>query len=257
MFDRKAYKQIAKKQLQGRYGTPILIMLFTIGIMLILNIPTFIQEGRMMASGMEYMAIESGFSSLMGISFLMAFASFFIIGVIEIADARFYIVMSRTTEKQTFSTYIKGFSLWLQGFLGMLWMMLWVFLWALLFYIPGIVKAYAYSQMFYIMAEHPDVGVRKSMKLSMAITKGYKGDLFVMSLSFLGWAFLNCFTFGILSFWLVPYMEMSFTNAYHALKAQALKTGTVTAADFGPADPDLPGAGTTETADSTDNGSAE
>lgn len=255
MFDRKAYKQIAKKQLQGRYATPILILLFTMAVILVLNIPTFIQQARMYEAGGEYYTMMEGLGSLMGVSVILSLVSFFIIGVIEIADARFYIVMSRTTEKQTFGTYIKGFSLWLQGFLGMLWMFLWVFLWALLFYIPGIVKSYAYSQMFYILAEHPNVGVRKSMKLSMAITKGYKGDLFVMSLSFFGWALLSGLTFGILNFWLVPYMEMSFTNAYHALKAQALKTGTVTADDFGPTDPELPGAATTEA--NAENGSVE
>lgn len=56
-----------------------------------------------------------------------------------------------------------------------------------MFFVPGIVKSIAYSQMFFILDEHPDIGVRKAMRVSKEITKGYKGELFLMGLSFLGW----------------------------------------------------------------------
>ncbi len=253
MFDRPSYKQIAKQQLKGRYLTPVLITLFTMAIAFLLELPTIIKGGpEAIASqiyyGDSYTIADYNVPSLL----LPSLALIFVEAVVLIATNRFYIVMSRTKEQLSFSTFIKGFNLWLQGFLGFLWYTLWVFLWALLFYIPGIVKSFAYSQMFYILAEHPNVGVRKAMKLSMAMTKGYKGDLFVMELSFLGWMILAPFTLGILYFWLIPYMEMSYTNAYHALKAQALKNGTLTPEDFGPTDPTLPGAqenfsGSTET----------
>ena len=71
MFDRKAYKQIAKKQLQGRYATPILIMLFTTAVILVINIPTFIQQARMYEAGGEYYTMMEGLGSLMGVSVIL------------------------------------------------------------------------------------------------------------------------------------------------------------------------------------------
>ena len=70
------------------------------------------------------------------------------------------------------------------------------------------------------------------MRVSKEITKGYKGELFLMGLSFLGWEILNCLTMGILSLWLRPYESMSYTNAYHALMSRAIKSGEITEADL-------------------------
>ncbi len=114
----------------------------------------------------------------------------------------------------------------------MLWYSLWVFLWTLLFIVPGIVKAFSYSQMFFILAEYPDIGVRKAMQISKTMTKGNKGDLFVMCLSFIGWEILAALTCEIGSLWLRPYETMSFTNAYHAMKAHAIQAGDLTEEDF-------------------------
>ena len=44
---------------------------------------------------------------------------------------------------------------------------------------------------------------------SKRITNGYKMDLFVLQLSFIGWGLLAPFTFGLLALWLAPYMEMT------------------------------------------------
>jgi hypothetical protein len=47
-------------------------------------------------------------------------------------------------------------------------------------------------------------------------------DLFVMCLSFLGWAILASIPAGLGFIWLRPYMHMSFMNAYHAMLKEAL-----------------------------------
>lgn len=114
----------------------------------------------------------------------------------------------------------------------MLWFVLWVFLWMLLFVIPGIVKTFAYSQMFFVLAEYPGIGVRKAMHISKLITRGHKGDLFVMYLSFFGWMILCALSCGIGSLWLAPYMTTSFVNAYLALKNEAIATNVLSPADF-------------------------
>ncbi len=95
---------------------------------------------------------------------------------------------------------------------------IYTFLWSLLFFIPGIVKAYSYSMALRILAENPGKSARECIKESMAMTNGHKWELFVLNLSFIGWIFLMPFTFGILGIWLIPYMNATVTNAYESLK---------------------------------------
>ena len=82
--------------------------------------------------------------------------------------------------------------------------------------------------MKYILAEFPDVSIPEAMKISMKITKGYKWDLFIMYLSFLGWMILSSLTFGIGFLWLFPYMNLSFANAYKFLLGNALNKNRIT-----------------------------
>lgn len=111
---------------------------------------------------------------------------------------------------------------------GYLWMMLWVMLWTLLFYVPGIVKAFSYSMAPYILADCPNVRAKDALRLSIRMTDGYKMDIFVTYLSFLGWIFLSAFTFGILQILHVgPYMGVTLGGVYQELKANALENGTI------------------------------
>ena len=101
---------------------------------------------------------------------------------------------------------------------------LYTFLWSLLFIIPGIVKSYSYSMSMYILAENKGKGARECIAESVKMTNGYKMDLFVLNLSFIGWILLAPFTLGLLYIWLLPYINAANANAYEALKAKAAGT---------------------------------
>ena len=74
---------------------------------------------------------------------------------------------------------------------GMLWKTLWIILWSLLFIIPGIVKSYSYFCMEYILADSPKVEAFRALELSKRLMDGNKAKVFIMHLSFLGWALLG------------------------------------------------------------------
>ncbi|MBO7217282.1 MAG: DUF975 family protein [Clostridia bacterium] len=95
---------------------------------------------------------------------------------------------------------------------------LFTFLWSLLFVSPGIIKSFSYSMSTYILAENKGKPALECIKESKAMTEGHKMDLFVLSLSFIGWAFLCAITFGIAGIWVVPYMQATYANAYNSLK---------------------------------------
>ena len=95
---------------------------------------------------------------------------------------------------------------------------IYTFLWSLLFVIPGIVKAYSYSMATYRLAENKGKYARECIAESKDMTHGHKMDLFVLSLSFIGWILLCTITFGIAYIWVGPYMQTTFANAYKALR---------------------------------------
>lgn len=242
LFNRILYKKVAKAQLKNRWKTPVLSTLIILLLTLLLGSNGYISEhhstnpdsvsvytGDGISGATIYDFVSPAEGTLGTVFFFVTLA---VTGVLIQASAHLYIRLSRTREPQKFGVFIEGFSNWANGILGFLWYMLWVMLWTIVFFVPGIVKSIAYSQMFFILDEHPDIGVRKAMRVSKEITKGYKGELFLMGLSFLGWEILNCLTMGILSLWLRPYESMSYTNAYHALMSRAIKSGEITEADL-------------------------
>lgn len=79
-------------------------------------------------------------------------------------------------------------------------------LWTLLLVIPGIIKAYSYSMTFYILRENPEMTAGDAITASQKMMDGHKMDLFLLSLSFIGWAILASITFGIGYLWLIPYI---------------------------------------------------
>ncbi len=87
-------------------------------------------------------------------------------------------------------------------------------LWTILLVVPGIIKGLAYSMYPYVLRDEPDLSVWQTLKKSEAIMKGYKGKLFLMYLSFVGWFILGAFTFGILYIWLTPYVMTSTVKFY-------------------------------------------
>ena len=71
-----------------------------------------------------------------------------------------------------------------------------IFLWTLLFIIPGFIAAYRYRFAVYNLCENPDMGVMEAINMSKAQTAGFKWQLFVLDLSFIGWRILSGLTLG-------------------------------------------------------------
>lgn len=95
---------------------------------------------------------------------------------------------------------------------------LFTLLWSLLLIIPGIIKAYAYSMTFYILAENKGMPVLEAITLSRKMMDGHKMDLFLLFLSFIGWFILVVITFGIAGIWVYPYFYATLTNFYLSVK---------------------------------------
>ena len=96
---------------------------------------------------------------------------------------------------------------------------LFLFFWTLLFIIPGIIKAYSYRMVPYILADQPDLGGTAAITRSREMMKGNKWRTFVFDLSFILWRLLSLLTLGILGvFYVNPYYQSANGALYQALK---------------------------------------
>lgn len=96
---------------------------------------------------------------------------------------------------------------------------MYTFLWMLLFIIPGIVKAYEYRMIPYLLAENPAMNKEEVFALSKQMMNGQKWKAFVLDLSFIGWGILGAVTCGILNiFYVHPYIFSTEAALYETLK---------------------------------------
>jgi len=93
------------------------------------------------------------------------------------------------------------------------------FLWSLLLIVPGVIKALSYALTPYILHDHPELQYNSAIERSMSMMDGNKLRLFLLILSFIGWAILALFTLGIAFLWLYPYMQASATAFYEDVRA--------------------------------------
>lgn len=95
-----------------------------------------------------------------------------------------------------------------------------ILLWSLLLIIPGIIKTFSYSMSYFILADNPDISANQARKYSMELMQGNKWRLFCLNFSFIGWILLSLLTFGILLFWVIPYMVTAEAEFYRDLKGE-------------------------------------
>ena len=91
-------------------------------------------------------------------------------------------------------------------------------LWALLFIIPGIIAMLRYSQVFYILAENPDMSTGDCIRESKELMKGHLWEYIILNLSFFFWNLLNILTLGLASLYVYPYMQITLAGYYLSLK---------------------------------------
>ncbi len=93
-----------------------------------------------------------------------------------------------------------------------------VFLFTLLLIVPGIIRALAYSQSYFILADNPQMSAMDVLDESKRMMDGYKMKYFRLMLRFLGLALLCILTLGIGFFWFIPYIYVTNAKFYEDIK---------------------------------------
>lgn len=121
-----------------------------------------------------------------------------------------------------FSTVKAGFRNYGHNFVVLLLRDVFLTLWFLLLIVPGLIKAYSYRMVPYILAEHPELSATEVITRSREMMNGHKWQAFKLDLSFLGWILLGALTMGLVNvFWTAPYMESAQAALYLKLRDAA------------------------------------
>lgn len=83
-----------------------------------------------------------------------------------------------------------------------------------------VIKGYLYSLSFYILNDNPDMTGKEIVNESEKLMRGNRWRYFWLSLTFIGWAILAAFTFGIGMLWLMPYMMVAMICFYEDLSGK-------------------------------------
>ena len=156
------------------------------------------------------------FMVLSAVCGIIPFVAFLLMSCLTIGVNSFFIGISKK-DPDDYGRLLDGFKDGAIGQRVILSILRYVFimLWSLLFIIPGIVKAYAYSLADYISYRHPEYTWKECLKESEDKMKGYKMKLFIFDLSFILWYVLAICTCGILLLYVVPYSAAARTEYIH------------------------------------------
>jgi len=199
---RAELKSAAKEQIKGNIGKLLLVMIIIFAIGLV-----------------------CGF-----IPFVGSIVAFIVTPALSLGVYKMYLKLSKKEEisiPDMFSGFNQtGRALWLNILIAVF-----TWLWSLLFVIPGIVKSFAYSMSYLILADNPDLTAREALRKSKEMMNGHKWDLFVLYLSFFWWYLLVGITFGIAGIYVGPYVNATVVNFYNSIKGSEVVSQTEAATE--------------------------
>ena len=210
-MNRKEIKELAKSKIKGHLWNllwPVLLIGAIEGVLSSILAPgstDLSNLGQMQTAQMSPTA-----------SFIMGIISL-VVGIVLVAYKKYVLNFIRNGKLDYHDIIECIKEKWLNIFVAELLVGIIVTLASLLFVIPGVILAFAFAMVTYLVVDTNLSGV-DAMKKSREMMKGYKMDYFVFMLSFIGWILLIPFTIGLILIWLAPYMEVAEAIYYDKLK---------------------------------------
>ena len=214
------YKNAALAALKGNWAPSLVATIVLVAIMYVIMVP------YMTAYVLNIENLNPDTLALIGgCSMFMYLGLIFLFFPLDVGYTNaFNALYVEGDDRITSNTFRDSFGQYLKNVWAMFLMVLFVSLWSMLLLIPGIVKAYSYAMLPYILKDNPELSAMDAIRLSSKMMKGHKFDLFYLQLSFIGWAILAVLTGGIGLLWLQPYMMTTQASFYQDIKKDFIST---------------------------------
>lgn len=206
------YRAQARETLKGRWNEMALLMLVVSFIPVIFNTPNYVG----VLAEMQWLALSASGCSLL-VALLITVPLSYAFANLCLAYAR-----REELEDSYFAALFKDFAAnWSKYVLSGLLVGLLVGLIAIpTLMIGAIILGLAYGMVPFIIRDYKELGVRDVLRMSRMMMRGHKWQLFVLELTFIGWALLCILSLGIGLLWLQPYMATSYAHFYEDVKAE-------------------------------------
>ncbi len=212
-WNRAGLKNMAKTALAGNYWTAVLIA-FLLMLPGGFRVTASVRDGWELYSYGDFLRITTG---VFGGGTVLNLLRIFLFNPLGVGCRRFFV---EDLYAPVGPDYIKaGFT---PNYLNVVLVTfvrdIIVFLWTLLFIVPGIIKAYEYRMVDFLLADYPDMPYREALDRSRQMMDGEKMNAFVLDLSFIGWHIGAVCTLGLLGiFYVQPYQALTNAALYAAL----------------------------------------
>lgn len=191
LLDRAQIKAEARSLIRTGTVSPIRMTLFYLAVGLVLNL---IDSGITYALGVQQLSLSPAAlpDTLAHLSIVAIFIGILISLISTVLSAGYtcYCLGIQHRVHMPYESLFDAFSFAGKVILLNLVQGLFIFFWSMLFVIPGIIAVYRYSFAMMNLCENPDLGVMEALNLSKQQTNGFKWQLFLLHLSFLGWSIL-------------------------------------------------------------------
>lgn len=168
LIDRRGLKIQAEELLRGAQVPPGKMVALYMGLAAVLSLIDYLGGGPGLLSTFLTILTE-------------------LLSLILSAGFVFYCMAIRRGERAEYGVLFDGFGMVGKIVLLTLVQLALIFLWSMLFVIPGVVAMYRYRYALFNLLEDPEIGVMEAISMSKQQTQGYKWQLFLLDLSYLGW----------------------------------------------------------------------
>ena len=155
-------------------------------------------------------------TTILGVVGLLVLVGFIIGGTIQLGYS-VYLLKQYHRQETSISDLFSQFFRFGTGFAQQFLVGLYTTLWTLLFIVPGIIKSFSYAMTPFILADDPNLTANQAITRSRELMDGHKWQLFVLSLTFIGWEILGALCFGIGLLWVTPYKNAAYAAFYRQI----------------------------------------
>ena len=206
----------ARRALSGNWGMGVLG--YVLYAVLMVSFYLFVFSAALFvgaASGLTGGNATAAGQAMKGVAQL---GEFFLTGAFTVGFCSYFLVIAQEGETRL-ECLFTGFKRFWTAFGAYFLSNLFIALWLLLFIVPGIIAAFRYAMVYFIVADDADCGPLEAITRSKEMMVGNKWKFFCLHWRFFWWALLaSVFTLGIGYLWLVPYMQTSVAKFYEDVK---------------------------------------
>ncbi len=201
----------ARAALSGNWG--LAIVGYVLYVLLLMSFLSFLLASIFFAGTSAAGSVDEFVSRVMVWNPAVLIVQFLINGAFIVGFMGFFLGIAQEGEAHLENLFV-GFRRFWQSLGVYLFSSLFIFLWSLLLVIPGIIAAFQYAMVYFIIADDEDCGPLEAINRSREMMKGNKWKFFCLNLRFIGWSILAAIPCGLGFLWLVPYMQTSFAKFY-------------------------------------------